>query len=104
MEEPLMTPEQVAGRLQVADQTVYNLLRAGHLRGIRIGRLWRVRPADLDTFLKVSSNDAAWREQFEALLARVRGRIPHHITEEEIESDASAAVARARERIRAGGC
>jgi excisionase family DNA binding protein len=51
MAEELLTPEQVAQRLKVTDRTVYSLLRSGRLRGARVGRLWRIRPTDLETFL-----------------------------------------------------
>jgi excisionase family DNA binding protein len=51
MEETLLTPEQVAGRLQVTPRTIYDWLRQGRLQGIKIGRLWRVRPGDLHAFL-----------------------------------------------------
>lgn len=50
-DETLLTPEQVALRLQVTSRTVYDWLRHGRIRGLKIGRLWRVRPIDLNTFL-----------------------------------------------------
>jgi excisionase family DNA binding protein len=51
-EEPLLTPEQIAKRLQVKERTVYSWLRSGQLRGVKLGRLWRVRPADFEAFLE----------------------------------------------------
>ncbi|MHB8598188.1 MAG: helix-turn-helix domain-containing protein [Ktedonobacteraceae bacterium] len=50
--EKLLTSEQVADRLQVSSQTVYSWLRTGELPSVRIGRLWRVRPSDLEEFLR----------------------------------------------------
>lgn len=50
----LLTPEQVAERLQVKERTVLDWLRAGDLRGLKLGRLWRVRPDDLEKFLAAS--------------------------------------------------
>lgn len=44
----LLTPEQVAEHLVVAERTVYEWLRSGRLRGIKVGRLWRVREKDLE--------------------------------------------------------
>lgn len=37
------------------------------------------------------ADDAAWREQFDQLLARVRSRIPATIPSQEIEADITAA-------------
>lgn len=53
MEDVLLTPEQVARRLQVKERTVYDWLRIGRLQGLKLGRLWRIRPEDLDIFLGV---------------------------------------------------
>lgn len=50
-ETTLLTPEQVAERLQVKERTVLDWLRAGELRGLKLGRLWRIRPEDLEKFL-----------------------------------------------------
>ena len=52
MNEKLLTPEQVAERLQVTERTVYGWLRRGSLPALKLGRLWRVRPADLEHFLE----------------------------------------------------
>ncbi len=37
-EEKLLTPPQVAARLQVNERTVTQWLRKGHLRGYKIGK------------------------------------------------------------------
>ena len=42
---------RVAAYLGVTERTVYNKVRAGDLPAVRIGRLWRVRPADLEAWL-----------------------------------------------------
>lgn len=52
MEETLLSPAQVADRLQVTEQTIYDWLREGKLAGHKLGRLWRVRPKDLEAFLQ----------------------------------------------------
>ena len=52
MNEKLLTPEQVAKRLQVTEWTVYGWLRRGKLPALKLGRLWRIRPEDLETFLE----------------------------------------------------
>ena len=51
MKEQLLTPAQVGERLQVTERTVYQWLRNGRLVGFKLGRLWRIRPEDLEDFL-----------------------------------------------------
>ena len=50
--DPVLTPEQVAKRLHISRLTVGNWLRSGKLKGLKVGRLWRVREGDLEAFLK----------------------------------------------------
>jgi excisionase family DNA binding protein len=50
--ETLMTPAQVAQRLQVTERTVASWLRTGRLPGVKLGRLWRVHPAALQAAVK----------------------------------------------------
>lgn len=59
----LLTPDQVAQRLQVARSTVLDLLRAGHLAGVKVGPQWRVEPAALETYI-------ADRRQVAAMVTR----------------------------------
>ncbi len=51
VKDQLLTPSQVAERFQVTDRTVYQWLRDGQLVGHKLGRLWRIRPEDLEDFL-----------------------------------------------------
>lgn len=46
--EPLMTVTDVAKYLKVTPRTVYSFLESGALKGIKIGRSWRVRRHDLE--------------------------------------------------------
>ena len=48
---PYLTTEQVAAVLQVEQRTVAQWLRTGQLKGVKMGRLWRVPPSALDEFL-----------------------------------------------------
>jgi excisionase family DNA binding protein len=50
--EKLLTPEQVAERLQVTVQTIYTWMRSGYLPSVKMGRLWRIRPSELEEFIK----------------------------------------------------
>jgi len=48
----LLTPEQVAGILQVHVLTVYSYIRRGELDAIRLGRSYRIVPKDLELFIE----------------------------------------------------
>ena len=52
----LLTPFDVANRLQMNERTVTQWLRNGHLRGFKIGKEWLVSDVDLDAFLEASAN------------------------------------------------
>jgi excisionase family DNA binding protein len=47
----LLSPEQVAERLQVSRWTVMDYLRAGRIKGHKVGRLWRIKEQDLEAFI-----------------------------------------------------
>ena len=48
----LLTPEQVAGILQVHVLTVYGYIRWGKLDAVRLGRSYRIIPKDLTRFIE----------------------------------------------------
>jgi excisionase family DNA binding protein len=50
--EKLFTPEDAAKALLVKPETLRGWLRTGKLKGVKVGRLWRVRETDLEAFLK----------------------------------------------------
>ncbi len=54
VEHEILTPEEVARYLRINAQTTYRLLRVGKLPGIKIGQQWRIRKADLDTYLQAA--------------------------------------------------
>ncbi len=56
IDETLLTPAQVAERLQVNERTVTRWLRDGYLRGYKLGKEWRVSPGDLQRFIERHSN------------------------------------------------
>ncbi len=55
-DDRLLTPPQVAERLQIDERNVTQWLRKGHLRGFKLGKVWRVSAADLGKFLEASPN------------------------------------------------
>jgi acetyl-CoA synthetase len=56
-DERLLTPAQVAERVQVAPLTVMGWLRKGKLKGVKAGRFWRIRESDLEAFLEGDGED-----------------------------------------------
>jgi excisionase family DNA binding protein len=56
-DQRLLTPEQVADRLQISRVTVMDYLRKGRLKGHRVGKLWRVKEEDLEAFLEGSTEE-----------------------------------------------
>jgi excisionase family DNA binding protein len=54
MLDDILTLEQAANRAQVAVKTMREWLRTGKLKGIKAGRLWRVRANDLERFFEAS--------------------------------------------------
>jgi len=47
-----MTTREVAEFLHVTEQSVYNWLWAGKLKGSKAGDVWRIRRQDVEDFLK----------------------------------------------------
>ncbi|MDI9608469.1 MAG: helix-turn-helix domain-containing protein [Atribacterota bacterium] len=52
----LLTPKEVAEKLRVSEQTVLRWLRKGKLKGVKVGKLWRVREEDLRELIKEVNN------------------------------------------------
>ena len=50
--ERLLTTEEIAAILSVHPRTVMRWLREGKLKGLKVGRLWRVRLEDLEAFIR----------------------------------------------------
>lgn len=52
MTERMLTPEQAAERLALTPKTVREWILKGTLPAAKMGRLWRIREADLDDFIR----------------------------------------------------
>ena len=50
--DKLLTPEQVAERLQISIVTVKKWLTDGKLPGYKVGRQWRISEAELEKFVE----------------------------------------------------
>lgn len=59
MSQRLLTAAEVAEDLRVSTMTVYRLIRRGDLPAVRVGRNYRVRLADLETYLAEQVVDPA---------------------------------------------
>jgi acetyl-CoA synthetase len=57
--EKHLTPEEFAERLRVHPKSVRLWLREGTLRGVKIGRLWRIAETEAQRFVESSSNQAS---------------------------------------------
>jgi excisionase family DNA binding protein len=55
--EDLLTVEQAAAKLQIAPKTLKDWLRAGRIKGVRLGKLWRVKESDLEAFVEQSADE-----------------------------------------------
>ena len=64
----ILTPEQVAGYLQLNKDTVYRLIRQRRLAATRIGRAYRIPRQDLEAFMAANSTRSEVRQ---ALFKRV---------------------------------
>lgn len=51
MKDGFLTTEEVLDYLQVNIRTVYRLIKAGRIPAVRVGRQWRFRKQDIDTWL-----------------------------------------------------
>jgi excisionase family DNA binding protein len=49
MESEFLAPKEVAAELRCDPDTIYRLIRSGELPAYRVGGLWRVKRADLET-------------------------------------------------------
>ena len=57
MSNQLLTPDEVAGLLNLHIATVRQLLREKRLPGIKIGVFWRVREDELHNWIAARSHD-----------------------------------------------
>jgi excisionase family DNA binding protein len=53
-----LTVAEVAGLLRVSTMTVYRLIKAGDLAAVRVGKSYRVREDDVDSFLSSRYTEA----------------------------------------------
>ncbi|MCX5775793.1 MAG: helix-turn-helix domain-containing protein [Firmicutes bacterium] len=47
----LYTIEEITGILKVTQRTVYNYIKGGQLKAIKIGKYWRIKHTDFQNFI-----------------------------------------------------
>lgn len=55
--DKVYTPQQVAEILSISDRTIMEWLRAGRIKGVKVGKYWRVMEQDLEVFLQQNRVD-----------------------------------------------
>jgi excisionase family DNA binding protein len=50
-----LTVRQTAEKLDISEESVRELIKNKHLRAVKIGK-WRIKPQDLEDFIKSKSN------------------------------------------------
>lgn len=48
----LYTIEEIAGILKVTRRTLYNYIKSGVLKAVKIGKYWRIKHTDLAYFIE----------------------------------------------------
>ena len=49
-----LTVQEVADLMRVSTMTVYRIIKSGELPAVRVGRSFRVRDVDVDTYLGIA--------------------------------------------------
>ncbi len=63
MQEKILTPDQVSQILQVHPFTVLKFIKQGRLKASKLGRVYRIRESDLESFLDQTSGKSATTQE-----------------------------------------
>ncbi len=109
-DESFLTTEEVLEYLSVNLRTVYRLIKAGSIPAVRVGRQWRFRKRDLDTWLEsqrlaepkpalavVKSRNRILLVDDEESIRRLLSRMLETVYDVEIAADAESAIRLMRE-------
>jgi excisionase family DNA binding protein len=84
--EILLAPEEAAARISVSPRSIREWLRKGKIKGVKAGRLWRIREKELEKFLGFESTKGSGEKQEDPFL-KVIGRLSGPtLSPEEIEN------------------
>lgn len=73
MEEKFLTTEQVAQILQVHPFTILKFLKDGKLNGIKLGRVYRIKQSDVETFIEERMMNKPKKEKKEIIREDMSG-------------------------------
>jgi excisionase family DNA binding protein len=81
----ILTIHEAAARLKLKPETVRDWLKAGKLKGVKLGRVWRVDAEDLERLLRgePTAEDLDDAKAFEAAMADPQ-RYPHEEVRREL--------------------
>lgn len=51
MANDLITVDTLCRKLQVSENTAYQLLKTGQLKGFKVGRMWRIPQTSFDSYV-----------------------------------------------------
>jgi len=57
MNDEIMTVAQTAKYLKIGDKTVLRLISDQRLLASKVGRIWRIKLSDINTYLATNSNE-----------------------------------------------
>jgi excisionase family DNA binding protein len=63
MIDEILTVQEVATLLKIADKTVYTMPQKGELPAFKVGGQWRFRRTDLDAWIDAKTRRAAGEEE-----------------------------------------
>ena len=69
-----LTPDEVAERYRISPQVVRKWCRTGKLKALRLGKLWRIAPYDLEAFLKEQQEIKSEPKKVDGLAAAMATR------------------------------
>ena len=55
-DDEIYTPMEVAKKLKITKEAVYNYIKKGYLRAFKLGKYWRIKGKDLNEFLEMNEN------------------------------------------------
>lgn len=86
-----LTPHEVAESLQVGVRQVYKWIQDGDLPAVRLGRVYRVQPEDLQRFLlerKTIRRSRIWQERLDRALAESQAAFRRYLESQGLHPDA----------------
>ncbi len=82
----LLAPEEAAARISVSPRSIREWLRKGKIKGVKAGRLWRIRESDLEKFLGYESQKVKEEDREDPFLKEIGRLSGPSLSPEEIEN------------------